>query len=87
MLYVCSKLEYRVRLQKLLRILVGQLPFHEDIECCYVLVDGHVIGDKPMLDFRKAVIAMFATYFVFNIQYPEEAAATLEYMQRYVSGV
>ena len=68
-------------MRKLLNLFVGQLPFHEDIKCCYVLVDGHVIGDQ--LDFRMAVMAMFATYFVFNIEYPEKAAASLEYIQRY----
>jgi hypothetical protein len=58
----------------------GDLPFYEEDKCCYVLVDGHVIGE--VLDFRQAIMAMFSTYYVFNIQYPEHAAASLEFIQR-----
>jgi hypothetical protein len=58
----------------------GELPFLEQIDCCYLMVDGRAVFGP--IDFRRAVMAMFASYYVFNIQYPLEAAATLEFIQR-----
>jgi hypothetical protein len=36
------------------------------------------------VDFRTALMVMFASYYVLNISYPEGAAATLEFLQRLV---
>jgi hypothetical protein len=51
-------------------------------EACFVVIDG--MGVIGPLDFRLALLTMFASYYVFNISYPPESAATLEFLQRYV---
>lgn len=58
----------------------GATPFMRD--SCHVVVDGLVICGP--VDFQMAFAVMFAAYFVFNIAYPKDAAATLEFIQRQV---
>ena len=38
-------------------------------------------------DFRKAVIALIACYYTFNIQYPKEVGNTLLFIERYLLGI
>ena len=35
-------------------------------------------------DFRKAIIALTATYYTFNIQYPKEVGNTLLFIERHL---
>ncbi|XP_048245216.1 uncharacterized protein LOC124118583 [Haliotis rufescens] len=46
-----------------------------------VLVDGRVLV-KRMTSFISSLAVLFGSYYVFNIQYPASAVATLEFMQR-----
>jgi hypothetical protein len=59
----------------------GDVPFGVDASC-YLLVDSMVVCGP--VDFRTALMVMFASYYVLNISYPEGAAATLEFLQRLV---
>ena len=45
-------------------------------------IEHLVLPDR--LDFFQAVTIMFASFFVFNMQYPVGAERTLEFMQRSV---
>ncbi|XP_067437006.1 uncharacterized protein [Thunnus thynnus] len=47
------------------------------IEGCVVIPHSH-----PMLDFVTALAVLFASFYVFNIEYQVEAATTLEFIQR-----
>ena len=38
-------------------------------------------------DFRKAIIALIATYYSFNIQYPKEVGNTLLFIERHLLGI
>ena len=49
--------------------------------CCLV-IDGVVVNES--LSVPDGVMLMFAAYYVLNIVYPEELAATLEFIQRSV---
>ncbi|XP_042258073.1 uncharacterized protein LOC121889907 [Thunnus maccoyii] len=40
----------------------------------------------PMLDFINAMAVLFTSFYVFNIEYQVEAATTLEFVQRFLSG-
>ncbi|XP_048019935.1 uncharacterized protein LOC125251074 [Megalobrama amblycephala] len=47
-------------------------------------IDGRVVlqlNDRS--DFTHALAVFFASYYVFNMEYPEEAATTLEFIQRF----
>jgi hypothetical protein len=54
-------------------------PFKREA-ACFVVVDGIVVCGP--VDFKVAFAVMFASYFVFNIAYPKEVAASLEFIQR-----
>ena len=45
------------------------------------MVEGCVLAAGE--SFRVAVAVMFGAFYVFNISYPEEISATLEFIQRY----
>lgn len=45
-----------------------------------LLVDGHVVGRYA--SFLTALALLFGAYYMFNIEYPAEAAVTLEFAQR-----
>lgn len=47
-----------------------------------VSVDGIIVFDG--LTFMRAISLLFCSYFVLNIEYPVEAKATLEFIQRCV---
>jgi hypothetical protein len=51
----------------------------------YVVVDGSVIGDAT--DFQWAVLARFASVYPLNIQYPQVAAVTSEFIQREIQAI
>ena len=38
-------------------------------------------------NFRKAILALMACYYTFNIQYPKEVTNTLLFIERYLLGV
>jgi hypothetical protein len=46
-----------------------------------VCAESKVIFDK--LTFIRAVVLLFSTYFVLNMEYPTMAAAKMEFIQRY----
>ena len=45
-----------------------------------LVLDGRVFGRYG--SYLTALTLLFATYYIFNIQYPKEAAVTLEFIQR-----
>lgn len=47
-----------------------------------LVVDGKAIGKYH--SFLTALTLLFGVYYVFNIEYPGAAAATLEFIQRYL---
>lgn len=47
-----------------------------------LVVDKHVVCSSTT-NLLTAVALMFGSYFIFNIGYPTEACATLEFIQRY----
>jgi len=47
-----------------------------------VSAEGHLLFDG--LSFADALIASFSTYFMLNMEYPADAAATMEFIQRSV---
>jgi len=47
-----------------------------------VSAEGHLLFD--CLSFSEAVTASFSTYFMLNMEYPADAAATMEFIQRSV---
>ena len=58
---------------------VGSTPFIYGPQS-FVVVEKSVFTGP--VDFREALIVMFAVYYVFNIAYPDSIAATLEFIQR-----
>ena len=49
-----------------------------------------IVERQPIVtlkDFRKAIIALIACYYAFNIQYPKEVGNTLLYIERYLLGI
>lgn len=48
-------------------------------------MDGMVVMSSDVVSHIWALAALFAAYYVFAIKYPEEAAATLEFIQRYLN--
>lgn len=47
-----------------------------------ISVENNVICEGIEQTFITGLAAVFATYYVFNLQYQEEAARTLEFVQR-----
>ncbi|KAK7127276.1 hypothetical protein R3I94_008826 [Phoxinus phoxinus] len=52
-----------------------------------ISVENNVICEGIQQNFITGLAAVFATYYVFNLQYQEEAAKTLEFVQRRFVGV
>jgi hypothetical protein len=50
---------------------------------CSVIVDQYRLCEG--VDLQHAVNVAFAAYYVLNVQYPEESANTLEFIQRLVN--
>lgn len=50
-------------------------------------IEGRVVftHSPPIPDFATALAVLFASFYVFNIEYQVEAATTLEFVQRYFS--
>ncbi len=48
-------------------------------------IEGRVVipHSPPMSDFTTALAVLFASLYVFNIEYQVEAVTTLEFVQRY----
>jgi hypothetical protein len=59
---------------------LGDVPFGDD--ACHVLIEGSAIIGP--VDFRTALMSMFAAYYLFNIAYPATVSSTLEFVQRLV---
>ena len=47
----------------------------------YLIIDQEIVNDS-LLDFRESAVALFLSYYVMNIEYPEGAKLTLEFFQR-----
>nr|XP_055025276.1 uncharacterized protein LOC129415351 [Misgurnus anguillicaudatus]XP_055025277.1 uncharacterized protein LOC129415351 [Misgurnus anguillicaudatus] len=43
-----------------------------------------IIESQDLTDFQSALAVLFGCYYAFNVQYQEEAAATLEFLQRFI---
>ncbi len=48
-----------------------------------ISLEGCVICECVESSFLTALATLFAVYYVFNLQYQEEASCTLEFLQRY----
>ncbi|CAB4010891.1 Hypothetical predicted protein [Paramuricea clavata] len=53
---------------------------------CSLVVDGIIVNEK-LVGFIEGLMVMFASYYIFNIVYPEELASTLEFIQRCFLGL
>ncbi|KAK4320807.1 hypothetical protein Pmani_008346 [Petrolisthes manimaculis] len=49
-------------------------------------IDGVIINNN-ITNFRVALVMLFSSYYIFNIQYPSDAEATLEFIQRCMVGI
>lgn len=47
-----------------------------------ISLEGQVICEGILPAFLTGLAALFASYYVFNLQYQEEASCTLEFIQR-----
>lgn len=47
-----------------------------------ISLEGHVICEGILPAFLTGLATLFAMYYVFNLQYQEEASCTLEFIQR-----
>ncbi|XP_066515946.1 uncharacterized protein [Hoplias malabaricus] len=52
-----------------------------------ISLEGHVICEGVLPAFLTGLATMFAIYYVFNLQYQEEASCTLEFIQRRFIGI
>ncbi|XP_064641978.1 uncharacterized protein LOC135496292 [Lineus longissimus] len=52
----------------------------------YLVIEGSVVNDQ-IVTFLEAVISLFSCYYTLNLEYPEEAAVTLEFIQRELIGI
>nr|XP_055069190.1 uncharacterized protein LOC129450442 [Misgurnus anguillicaudatus] len=52
-----------------------------------ISIENNIICEGIQQSFIRGLAAVFATYYVFNLQYQEEAARTLEFVQRRLIGV
>ncbi|KAF3839576.1 hypothetical protein F7725_018293 [Dissostichus mawsoni] len=52
-----------------------------------ITLEGRVIFEGITPTFLTGLAAVFAIYYVFNLQYQEEAACTLEFIQRRFTGI
>lgn len=49
-----------------------------------------IVERQPIVtleDFRKAIVALIACYYTFNIEYPKEIGNTLLYIEKYLLGI
>ena len=47
-----------------------------------ITFEGRVISEGVTPTFATGLAAVFAIYYIFNLQYQDEAACTLEFIQR-----
>ncbi|KAL6455120.1 hypothetical protein MHYP_G00364390, partial [Metynnis hypsauchen] len=52
-----------------------------------VSLEGHIICEGIQPTFLTGLAAVFSTFYSFNLQYQEEAACTLEFIQRRFVGI
>ncbi|KAI4817334.1 hypothetical protein KUCAC02_010741 [Chaenocephalus aceratus] len=52
-----------------------------------ITLEGRVISEVITPTFLTGLVAVFAIYYIFNLQYQEEAAGTLEFIQRRFIGI
>ncbi|XP_076852565.1 uncharacterized protein LOC143509896 isoform X8 [Brachyhypopomus gauderio] len=52
-----------------------------------ISLEGHVICEGILPAFLTGLATLFAMYYVFNLQYQEEASCTLEFIQRRFVGI
>ncbi|XP_077079931.1 uncharacterized protein LOC143732575 [Siphateles boraxobius] len=57
------------------------------IERWMITLEGLVVCEGIQPRFLTAIATMFAMFYVFNLQYPEEACGTLEFIQRRFVGI
>ncbi|MEQ2238625.1 hypothetical protein ILYODFUR_035064 [Ilyodon furcidens] len=52
-----------------------------------ISIEGEIVSEGTQPTFLAGLGALFATFFVFNLEYPEEATCTLEFIQRWFLGL
>ncbi|KAL7848176.1 hypothetical protein AOLI_G00228940 [Acnodon oligacanthus] len=61
-------------------ILLGNQPM---TNCQWMIsIEGHVVCEGTQPTFASGLAALFAVFYVFNLQYQDEASKTLEFIQR-----
>lgn len=56
----------------------------EEKKSIYIGIDGKIIRPKvPVTSLAKATVLIFQAFYLFSINYPEESANTLDFIQRY----
>ncbi|KAL7851964.1 hypothetical protein SRHO_G00177490 [Serrasalmus rhombeus] len=65
-------------------ILLGNQPM---TNCHWMIsIEGHVVCESTQPTFASGLAALFAMFYIFNLQYQDEASKTLEFIQRHVIG-
>ena len=49
---------------------------------CILAVEGRIVIEHGLTSYLEAASMLIASYYVLNITYPPEAAATLDFIQR-----
>ncbi|MEQ2177670.1 hypothetical protein GOODEAATRI_005962 [Goodea atripinnis] len=52
-----------------------------------ISIESHVICQSIQPTFQSGLAAFFAVFYVFNLQYQDEASQTLEFIQRWFIGI
>ncbi|XP_033633454.1 uncharacterized protein LOC117294998 [Asterias rubens] len=52
----------------------------------YLVVEGSVVNDR-IATFSEAVISLFSCFYTLSLEYPPEAAVTMEFIQRELIGI
>ncbi|KAL7841267.1 hypothetical protein SRHO_G00249580 [Serrasalmus rhombeus] len=66
-------------------ILLGNQPM---TNCHWMIsIEGHVVCESTQPTFASGLAALFAVFYIFNLQYQDEASKTLEFIQRRFIGI
>uniref|UniRef100_A0A3P8QHF1 Uncharacterized protein n=2 Tax=Astatotilapia calliptera TaxID=8154 RepID=A0A3P8QHF1_ASTCA len=67
-------------------ILLAESP-KSSIRRWMISLEGHIICEGIQPTFLSGLAAVFSTYYIFNLQYQDDAACTLEFIQRRLIGI
>ncbi|XP_042070348.1 uncharacterized protein LOC121812380 [Haplochromis burtoni] len=67
-------------------ILLAESP-ESSIRRWMISLEGHIICEGIQPTFLSGLAAVFSTYYIFNLQYQDDAACTLEFIQRRLIGI